>query len=140
MSMISESPIPSMIATPMTEALGHFLDVDVARYKLVATNLANVDIPGYRTRDLDFRTELRRAAEQEAGFPDGRLEFSSFQPTVRQVHGLLERPDGNNVSVERESLLLAESQMRFSLGVQLLKDQFHIISLAINSGGESTSS
>jgi flagellar basal-body rod protein FlgB len=50
----------------------------------------------------------------------------------------LQRPDGNNVSVERESLLLAETQMKFNLGVQLLKDQFHGISQAINSGGPSS--
>jgi flagellar basal-body rod protein FlgB len=53
------------------------------------------------------------------------------------VRGLLERPDGNNVSVERESLLLAEAQMKFNLGIQLLKDEFHGISMAINSGGTS---
>jgi flagellar basal-body rod protein FlgB len=125
----------SMIATPMTEALGRFLDVDVARYKLVAGNLANIDTPAYRTRDLDFRSELRRAAAEENGVGEGLLQPASFHPVARQVAGLLERPDGNNVSVERESLLLAESQMRFNLGVQLLKDQFHTISLAINSGG-----
>ena len=51
------------------------------------------------------------------------------------VSGLMERPDGNNVSVERESLLLAEAQMKFNVGVQLLRQQFRIISLAINSGG-----
>ena len=125
----------SMVATSLTEALGRFLDVDVARYKLVAGNLANIDTPGYRTRDLDFRSELRRAAAAEDGRNEGVLETASFHPVARQVRGLLERPDGNNVSVERESLLLAESQMKFNLGVQLLKDQFHTISLAINSGG-----
>ena len=40
----------------------------------------------------------------------------------------MERPDGNNVSLERESLLLAETQMRYNMGVELLQDQFHIIS------------
>lgn len=125
----------SMIETSMTEALSHFLDVDVARYKLISTNLANIDTPGYRTRDLDFRAELKRAADEESGIESGRLSFASFNPVARQVHGLIERPDGNNVSVERESLLLAEAQMKFNLGVQLLKDQFHTISLAINSGG-----
>ncbi len=125
----------SMIETSMTEALSHFLDVDVARYKLISTNLANIDTPGYRTRDLDFRAELRRAADEESGVEGSRLSFASFNPVARQVRGLIERPDGNNVSVERESLLLAEAQMKFNLGVQLLKDQFHTISLAINSGG-----
>ena len=124
-----------MIATSMTEALGRFLDIDVARYKMVATNLANIDTPGYRTRDLDFRAELERASEDSFAEENGLLHTAEFTPVARQVRGLVERPDGNNVSVERESLLLAESQMKFNLGIQLLKDQFHTISLAINSGG-----
>jgi flagellar basal-body rod protein FlgB len=124
-----------MIATPMTEALGQFLDVSAARHKLIATNLANIDTPGYHTRDLDFRAELARASGQAAGLESGGLTYASFTPVARQIRGLVERPDGNNVSVERETLLLAENQIKFSLAAQLLKDQFHGISLAINSGG-----
>src|SRR3979411_955881 len=114
-----------MVDTPMIEALSRFLDVDVARHKLITTNLANIDTPGYRTRDLNFRAELARASGEAAGPESGGLHYASFAPVARTVHGLMERPDGNNVSVERESLLLAETQMKFNLGVQLLKDQFH---------------
>jgi flagellar basal-body rod protein FlgB len=121
-----------MIATTLTEALGRFLDVDVARYQLVSRNMANIDTPGYRTRDLNFRAELRRAAVAEE---NGQLTRAAYSPVARQVSGLMERPDGNNVSVEREGMLLAETQMKFNLGVQLLKQQFRLISLAINSGG-----
>jgi flagellar basal-body rod protein FlgB len=126
---------PGMTETAMTEALGHFLDVDVARYKLITTNLANVDTPGYHTRDLDFHAEFQRAAAEDSGQESGQLVSASFSPVAHTVRGLMERPDGNNVSMERESLLLAEAQMKFNLGVQLLKDQFHLISTAINSGG-----
>jgi flagellar basal-body rod protein FlgB len=124
----------NMTATAMTEALSRFLDVDVARYKLISTNLANIDTPGYHTRDLDFRAELERAAAEDSGLAGVQLASAS-SPVAHQVRGLMERPDGNNVSVERESLLLAEAQMKFNLGVQLLKDQFHTIAMAINSGG-----
>jgi flagellar basal-body rod protein FlgB len=123
-----------LIDTDMTEALSRFLDVDVARYRLITNNLANIETPGYRTRDLDFQAELRRAALPEAG-AEGGTAYASFAPVALPVRGLLERPDGNNVSLERESLLLAETQMRYNLGVQLLKDQFHAVSMAINSGG-----
>ena len=126
----------SMIDSPMIERLSRFLDVDVARHKLITSNLANIDTPGYRTRDLDFRAELARAGAQVAGNEDGSL--SSYTPVARPVRGLLERPDGNNVSVERESLLLAETQMKFNLGVQLLRGEFHEISAAITSGGTSS--
>lgn len=125
----------STIDTAMTESLSRFLDVDVARYKLIATNLANIDTPGYLTRDLDFRTELRRAALGDATGEAAGLMDASFRAASHAVRGLVARPDGNNVSVERESLLLAEAQMKFNLGVQLLKDQFHLISAAISSGG-----
>jgi flagellar basal-body rod protein FlgB len=133
----------SMINDTTVEALSRFLDVDVARLKLITSNLANIDTPGYRTRDLDFRAELGRASALAAGSEAGSLSFASYTaasytPLVRRLRGLVERPDGNNVSVERESLLLAETQMKYSLGVALLKDEFHGISQAINSGGSSS--
>ena len=53
------------------------------------------------------------------------------------MQGLSERPDGNNVSLERESLLLAETQLRFNLGIQLLRNEFHNLSTAINEGATS---
>jgi flagellar basal-body rod protein FlgB len=144
MSMINHG----MIDDPMVAALGRFLDVDVARLKLITSNLANVDTPGFRTSDLDFRAELARASVQASGEEGSLISASyapvsyapqTYSPIVRRVRGLLERPDGNNVSVERESLLLAETQMKFNLGVQLLKDEFHTVSQAINSGGATSS-
>jgi flagellar basal-body rod protein FlgB len=125
-----------MIDDATIEALNRFLDVNVARYRLIAANLANVDTPGYRARDLDFHAELARAS-QRAEY--GGLGGASYFPVSQLVHGLIVRPDGNDVSVERESLLMAETQMRFNLGVQLLKDEFRTISQAINSGGASSS-
>jgi flagellar basal-body rod protein FlgB len=90
--------------------------------------MANVDTPGYHTKDLDFRSELMRAS--------GSQEGESFLPVARSVPGLLERPDGNNVSLDREGLLLAETQMQFGLGIQLLQHEFHGLLSAINGGGQ----
>jgi len=116
-----------MIDTPMTGVLGRFLDLTAYRESLIGSNLANVDTPGYRTRDINFRQELERT---EAG----ELQYASYSPLAKQVRGLIDRPDGNNVSLERETLLLAETQMRFSIGVQLLRAEFHRVSSAIHEG------
>jgi flagellar basal-body rod protein FlgB len=133
------STISALIEDSTVEGLSRFLDVDVARYKLIATNLANIDTPGYRTRDLNFQTELQRAADESSSAEaSGGLSYASYSPVSYAVSGLMERPDGNNVSVERESLLIAEAQMKFNLATQLLKDEFHTISAAINSGGTTT--
>jgi flagellar basal-body rod protein FlgB len=128
----------SMIDTPMSEGLGRFLDVDVARFRLIGANLANIDTPGYHTRDLNFRAELARASALSAGGSTGEMVYASYTPVAQTVRGLMERPDGNNVSLERESLLLADAQMKFNLGIQILKDQFHQMAQAINSGGTSS--
>jgi flagellar basal-body rod protein FlgB len=115
----------SLLEDPGISALTRYLDANVLRGELVMSNMANIDTPGYRTRDVDFRQELQRADS---------LEYASFSPAVHLVQGLMERPDGNNVSLERESLLLADTQMRFNLGVQLLRDRFKGILSAIHEG------
>ena len=57
---------------------------------------------------------------------------------MQEVPGLVTRPDGNNVSVDRESLLLSEVQLQFSIAEQLIKSDFKTLSLAINEGGSSS--
>ena len=119
----------SMIDDPGITALSRFLDVNVFRSELVMSNMANIDTPGYRTQDVNFSQEMEQAS--------GNLQYASFTPVAHSVRGLMERPDGNNVSLERESLLLADTQLRFNLGVQLLRDEFKGILNAINGGGAS---
>jgi len=116
----------SMIDTPLMRGLERVLDLSAFRHQVIASNLANVDTPGYRTRDLrPFAGEIEQAM---AG------EEPSFTPVAHEIRGLLERPDGNNVSVERETLLLAQNQLRFEAAVQFMKAEFHRMSLAITGG------
>jgi len=116
----------SMIDTPLMRGLERVLDRSAFRHQVITANLANVDTPGYRTRDTHpFAGELQWAMSGEEPL---------FTPVAREMRGLLERPDGNNVSVERESLLLAENQLRFQTAVQLLRAEFRKLSEAINEG------
>lgn len=119
----------SMIDSPAIHALGKFLDVSAFRTGLITSNMANIDTPGYRARDINFRQELERA--------DGPMQLAEFSPVAREVRGLAARPDGNDVNLEREGLLLAETQLRFQIGVQVLKTEFHEIQSAINGGSNS---
>ena len=127
----------SMIDTPLMRGLERVLDVSAFRHQIIAANLANIDTPGYRTRDLrPFAGEIERAmAGRESSLTEPSLAGPAFTPIAHEIHGLLERPDGNNVSVERESLLLAQNQLRFQVAVQFMKAEFHRMSLAITGGG-----
>ena len=114
------------IETPTMERLEHYLDLVTFRHELISSNLANVDTPGYHTQDVDFESEMRRAEERLAGSP--------VSPQVREVKGLIERPDGNNVSLERETLALARVQLQYRAGVELLRNEIHLLQSAINEG------
>jgi flagellar basal-body rod protein FlgB len=114
--------------------LERVLDQAAFRHQVLATNLANIDTPGYRTRDArTFAGEIVRAMAGDG--PEGASGESAFMsPVAYEIRGLSERPDGNNVSVERESLLLAQNQLRFEVAVAFLKSEFHRLSNAINGG------
>jgi flagellar basal-body rod protein FlgB len=106
--------------------LERYMDVTSMRQTLVTTNLANIDTPGYHARDVDFRGELQRVMNGE--------DTSVTSPFVMPVRGLIARPDGNNVSVDRESLLLAEVQLQFKAATAVLRSEFAEINTAIREG------
>ena len=97
------------------------MDVLSARQRLVASNIANADTPGYKTQDLDFQAEFRRLAAGGAPHPV-------------EVSGLQTRNDGNNVNLDREARLLAENALRFNLASNLLRSQIRAVRSAIKEG------
>ena len=103
--------------------LEHYMDLLSARQKLVASNIANADTPGYHTEDIDFQTEFRNAI--------------SGAPNVMDVAGLPMRNDGNNVSLDRELRLLAENALRFNVAANLLRVQISSLRSAIKEGQSS---
>jgi len=96
------------------------MDLLSARQKLVASNIANVDTPGYTSQDIDFQSEFQNAM----GLP----------PSVVQVSGLPVKNDGNNVNLDRESRLLAENALRFQVASSLLRSQIQTLKSAIDGG------
>src|SRR5579883_2655405 len=60
----------AFLATPALARLERYLDVSVFRHSLISSNLANIDTPGYRTRDLDL----------------GRTAARPGRPAVRAAH------------------------------------------------------
>ncbi len=121
------------LTTPLADALNRYLDLSTLELKLTAQNMANVDTPGYRTVGFDFASEMTRSLdalnqEQASGVPGESLPA----PQVGSVGGLLERPDGNDVSMDREGMKMAEAQLQFRTGVELLKHEFTRVMDAIH--------
>ncbi len=116
----------------LSSQLERFLTLTNKRETVIAANMANIDTPGYRTQDLNFQGEIHRMMTN----PDTAENGEQTPVSLKKVSGLLERPDGNNVDLDRESLLLSEAQLQYQMGTQLLKSQFHQLLSAINGGGQ----
>ena len=114
------------IETRMSDQIVRYLDLATAEAKLTAANMANVDTPGYRTVGMDFEAEMLEAMDD---VNDGRMPRKA---RLTEVDGLVARPDGNNVSIDRESLNLAEAQLKFRTGVALLHQEYQRVMDAIH--------
>lgn len=112
------SCIGSGVLDAINTRIEHYMDLLSTRQKIVASNIANADTPGYKTRDIDFQFEFMSLAKGGA-------------PTVNEIAGLATKNDGNNVSIDREARLLAENAIRFNLASSLLRSQFALVRAAI---------
>jgi flagellar basal-body rod protein FlgB len=108
-----------MATVSTLQALQGYLKITSDRQQMIATNMANVDTPGYHTKDIDFQTAMRQVIDEGQG--------PTLEPASLEVANLPERPDGNNVNIDRESMMLSETQLQYQMGVQLVKSEFHTL-------------
>jgi flagellar basal-body rod protein FlgB len=99
----------------------HYLNLLSARQKLVASNIANADTPGYRSKDIDFQREFLTLAK-------------GADPAVHETEGLRVGNDGNNVNIDEQARLLAENAIRFQFVSMRIKSDFKRIKQAIQDG------
>lgn len=120
--------------------LEKFLDLSSTRQKLIAGNLANVSTPNYKSKDIDFHGELKKAVGQSehiagkltnpAHLPLGQNKNSAPEVIVndsRDANGI------NNVDVDREVANLARNQIYYSVGAQILARKITGLKNAIKS-------
>jgi flagellar basal-body rod protein FlgB len=112
------------VTTATSDALQRYLDLASDQMKVTAENMANVDTPGYRTQGFNFAQEFSRALKTSAP--------AQAAVHVADVDGLTARPDGNNVSLDREGLQLAKAQLEFRTGVSLMRTEYTRVMDAIH--------
>jgi len=105
------------------------------RQDLISANIANVDTPYYRAKDLDFESLLAQKAHKEfAGDKLKKLElaktdkkhlspidYSSNQPTLFFRDGHLARNDGNSVDLDIETTEQAKNGVMYLALIEALK-------------------
>jgi flagellar basal-body rod protein FlgB len=114
--------------------LERVLDFTAARHQLIAENMANVDTPGYRQKDLDvgrFYSQLQRRVSERQDAAPGSVGFGDIGFDCRRgVDGILYH-DGNDRSMEQLTSDLAKNAMLHNMVIELLRKQFAQLDMAL---------
>ena len=120
-------------------ALGRQMTRAVQRESVASSNLANLDTPGYRTKEIKFDDSL----DQQLGADQltttnprhiGGGIVSDRPADAREVMGLESRRDGNNVQLDRELLAMNRAAGDFTAAQTILAAKFRLVRYAINEG------
>lgn len=124
--------------------LGNALDLRASRQKVLASNIANQETPGYRARDINFEAELsKREGGAQAGVilasTDSRhigpVSSGSAEPQVEERATDLAGFDGNSVGIEGEMVKLSENALMYTVAAKMLRSKFSMLMTAIKEGG-----
>ena len=127
---------------PIFKDLERVLDVSSQRASLVASNVANVDTPGYKARTFDFDAALASCGERPAGMRPVRTDPRHIgQPVQGKTAGFAaqetddaasERYDGNTVDIEREMADLLEAELMFAASSRLIAHKIAMLKMSIS--------
>ena len=100
------------------QAIQASLDGLAARQRVQATNLANSETPGYTAQTVSFEDSLSNA-------------IASGNPTQTQIStGVTADPpniNGNNVSVDTETIQMIDTGLKYQLATQEMNNKFRIL-------------
>jgi flagellar basal-body rod protein FlgB len=118
-------------SAPLLEQVVHFT---AARHRLIAQNIANVDTPDYRQKDLSvakFQALLRERLDTARRSRPGAVRFDDLRPQVREPAGGILFHDRNNRSMEQLATDLAKNAMMHNLAIELLRKQYQGMEMAL---------
>lgn len=115
------------------------LDVYAQREKVISSNIANANTPGYRRLYVSFEDQLERAmgkalpgvTTHENHRPVGANRSSLPDPRMKIDQSNELKSGVNNVSVEEEIVEVVKNQIRFMYGTRMLSREFASIRASI---------
>lgn len=114
-------------------ALGRQMSRAVQRETLSASNLTNIDTPGYRAKQASFDDTLSGLSLRATN--DKHIEVSAAPTTrISENADMSAQRNGNNVQLDRELLEMNRAMGDFSAAQTVLAAKFRLVRYAINEG------
>jgi flagellar basal-body rod protein FlgB len=118
----------SVLFDPTLSGLAEALTLYQHRHEVIASNLANVETPGYRAQELDFAATLKDAFK--AAGPE--RSPSATPPDVVTDASAPPRADGNTVDVDLQMAKLAQNGGKYVALARILQQRIAQMKFAID--------
>lgn len=102
-------------------------DAGWMRNAAISNNIANVDTPGYKRKDVDFESYLQSAVYGGSSLDDeiAAVDLETLTGTTYTDYGQVDyRLDGNNVDIDTENVELAKNQMKYYTMLDSITQEF----------------
>lgn len=144
--------LSSMFQSSTIPVLEQVVNFTEARHGVLAGNVANLDTPGYKTRDLSpdlFQERLKEAIEtrHQPASPTSLGDVANLSPTpaaqrrievqlaafdkVKDSMKSILRHDGDDVSMEQQVNEIMKNQQQHNLAINIMSAQFRLLKAAI---------
>jgi len=123
-------PMLDNLFSPQLNNLQRAMSRASERQSLLMANLANVNVPGYKRRDVD----LHIAADDDANSFESHFAQLRAQQAQNASDQTSIRPDGNNVDMEKEVVSIADTEMYYSAVSDLATNYFSNLKSVIREG------
>lgn len=118
------------------DVLGKAADASWQRNEILANNMSNVNTPGYKRKDIDFESQLRRALGysryETVDAKVAHVTNTELTPRVyTDMANFSYRLDGNNVDIDTESVEIASNQIKYEGLVASYNQEFSNLKMVI---------
>lgn len=131
----------AMFNSTTIPVLEQVVDFAQSRHTVLAGNLANLDTPGYRVRDLsqdNFERQLGEALRVRDREPSAGYSASAASSRQDAVSDVSDRVKGivlhdeSNVGIEQQIAEISKNQTRHNLALAILNSQFRLLEAAVS--------
>nr|MBP3598231.1 flagellar basal body rod protein FlgB [Eubacterium sp.] len=112
-------------------------DASWTRNDILANNIANVDTPGFKRKDVQFETYLANAVAGTDSLDEtiSNIDLNELNATTYTDQANLSyRYDGNNVDINTESVELAKNQLKYYTLMNSMTQEFSRLKSALKTG------
>ncbi|MFO0752737.1 MAG: flagellar basal body rod protein FlgB [Thermodesulfovibrionales bacterium] len=118
------------MADSSMKVLEKMLDIASFRQKILASNIANSETPGYKARDISFQNELGKAkAAFEGAGPEVSPSYEVYEPV-----DTMPSQDGNTVNLDMEMAKVAENALLYNTATQLISMKVRMLKDVLRGG------